>query len=88
MKNQVNKNKVRNLKTTEKTKDPVVESKVRMEALAKAIFETCKEVTEKHGDFSIHELLDVMIKVQHSYNKRFLDQDHAQMMKQQNPDKK
>jgi hypothetical protein len=66
--------------------DPVVERKSKMSSLATALIETIKTESHKSGhDFTIHELMDVLIKIQHSYNKRFLDADHAQM--NQNPDK-
>ena len=59
-----------------KTKE-LIEAKFsqdRLEALTKNVFgvinDTSKEV---EGDFTIYEITDVLLKVAHSYNKRFLD---------------
>lgn len=85
MKNSTNK-KVQQL-NPEKNQNPIVERKVKTEALAKSLINTIKTESEKHGDFTIHELTDVLVKILHSYNKRFLDADNARLMNQENPDK-
>jgi hypothetical protein len=52
-------------------------SKERMLALEKAMFDAVNETSKKVvGDFTVFEIVDVMTKVMHNYNKIGLDQQH------------
>lgn len=52
----------------------MIQSKKRIDDLTTNIFETVRKTTEEcEGDFTIYELSDVFLKVIHSFNKRFLD---------------
>lgn len=49
-------------------------SQDRLEALTKNVFGAINETSKQvEGDFTIYEIMDVLLKVGHSYNKRFLD---------------
>lgn len=60
----------------------VAKSKKRMEALTRNVFESIgKTADEVEGDFTIYEIMDVLLRVSHSYNKRFLDDQHKKIEK-------
>lgn len=58
------------------TKEPTPKesSQIRMEMLTKSIFEKVEEISTGTGTpFTLYELNDVLLRVAHSFNKRFLD---------------
>jgi len=49
-------------------------SQDRLEALTKNVFGAINETSKQvEGDFTIYEIMDALLRVGHSYNKRFLD---------------
>lgn len=55
----------------------MAKSKKRIELLTRAVMDAVKETSEQTeselGEFTLYEVNDVMLRIAHSYNKRFLD---------------
>lgn len=58
----------------------IVERAVKTKGLADALIATVNDYTEKKGSLSIHELMDVFIKVMHTFNKQFVNREYKNMV--------
>lgn len=55
----------------------VKKSKERIDKLTQKIFSAINETADEcEGDFTIYEIQDVLLRISHSYNKRFLTELH------------
>lgn len=68
------------MKTLKNNENPAVIQQSRMNNLGTEITKLINKESNKADPMSIFELTDVLLKVTHAFNKRFLNQDHQNMV--------